>query len=83
MFYSLLNLLNLFGFAVGSMSLTVAIFYSFFVNLHHKNLDQANKLAKAINTVYAEVKEQHEHLLQMQSQMNEHTHQIEQLQNGH
>lgn len=68
---SALEMLNLFGFAVGSMSLTVAIFYGFFVNLHNRNLDQSNKLANAINTLYAELQAQRESLLQFKTTLSE------------
>ncbi len=64
-----IDLLNLFGFAVGSMSLTVAIFYGFFVNLHKKNIDQSNKFANAINLLYAEIKEQRNQLTELQGQL--------------
>lgn len=80
MWYSAIELLNLFGFAVGSMSLTIAIFYGFFVNVHNKNIDQSNKLAKAINTLYAELKEQHEHLLQIDSKLRDQAEDLEALQ---
>jgi hypothetical protein len=66
---SLLDLLNLFGFSVGSISLTIAIFYGFFVNIHNKNLDQSNKFAKAINTLYAEIKDHHDQLRKLQGHM--------------
>jgi hypothetical protein len=51
-----IDVINLCGFVVGSMSFTIAIFYGLFWNMHYKNIDQSNKFAKAINTLYAEVK---------------------------
>ncbi len=51
------------------MSLTVAIFYGFFVNLHNRNLDQSKKFANAINLLYAEVKTQKEQLNHLQEKL--------------
>jgi CII-binding regulator of phage lambda lysogenization HflD len=57
---SFLDLLNLFGFSVGSMIITCAIFYSAYSNIHDKNNKNTHILYFAVNNVQTKLKQQQE-----------------------
>jgi hypothetical protein len=66
-----MDLANLFWIYTGSLSLTVAIFYVFFVKAHNKNMEHTLSIVKTINVLYAEVTDHNSHIREIKERIKD------------
>lgn len=70
MTFSALDLFNIFGFSVGSLAITAAVFYGFFANIQEKNWKQNAKLSQQIVEIREQVKEQQKIIKELEDFFN-------------
>lgn len=70
MIFSALDLLNIFGFSVGSLAITAAVFYGFFANIQEKTWKQNSKLSQQIFYICEKVNEQRKIIKELEEEIS-------------